>query len=252
MIGIATTFFWVFLIAFFITAVYSVKDVSFNFGEPQMSQNSSGEPVFSLPVSVTNGGFYDIGAFTITTEVFDQGLSIVRGSTMVPVIRKYDSAVVTHNMTIDVNSLIQADDNYLFNDTELQLSAAVGMHIADMIPVEASTNMTVPWGAPLYNFALGTPSYTSYNATHLRVTVPFSFENHAFFDLIGTIRIRMYNSTDIRVGRGQTNISAYANSLYSGSVDFYVSISGMTPSGRFRVYFSTSVLDYGPLVIPYG
>jgi len=57
MIGIATTFFWIFLIAFFVSAVYSVKDVHFDFGEPQMDVTSHNKVVFSLPVSIANSGF---------------------------------------------------------------------------------------------------------------------------------------------------------------------------------------------------
>jgi len=34
MIGIATTLFWIFLIVFFISAVYSAKDIDFDFWSP--------------------------------------------------------------------------------------------------------------------------------------------------------------------------------------------------------------------------
>jgi hypothetical protein len=253
MIGIATMFFWIFLIAFLVTAVYSVKDVAFDFGEPQMTTDASGEMIFSLPVTITNRGFYNIGAFTIVTQVLDNdGLSIVEGSTVVPLINKNDAVAVTHNMTVDASELLQNDPNYLFNDTELRIYAAVGMHIAEVIPVEASTNFSMPWGAPIYNFSLGEPAYASYNSTHLRVTVPMSFENHAFFDLVGDMRIRMFNSTGDRVGRGRTSFEAYANSPYNGFIEFYASIVGATSTGRFEVYFETPMFDYGPLVIPYG
>jgi hypothetical protein len=253
MIGIATTFFWIFLIAFLVTAVYSVKDVSFNFGEPQMSSDVSGEMFFSLPVEIVNRGFYNIGVFTITTQVFDtDGLSIVEGSTVTPLIRKNEGVVIVHNMTFNASELLQRDENFLFNDTELMIYAAIGMHIAEAIPVQASTNFSMPWGAPLCDFTLGEPVYAPYNASHFVVTVPISFENHAFFDLAGDMRIRMYNSAGSRVGRGRMSFNAYANSPYSGSIDFYVSIVDVTPTGRFEVNFETAMFDYGPVVIPYG
>ncbi|NWF86416.1 hypothetical protein HXY32_01145 [Candidatus Bathyarchaeota archaeon] len=253
MIGIATTFFWIFLIAFLVTAVYSTKDVAFNFGEPQMNTNASGEIVFSLPISVANRGFYDIGAFAIMTEVFDNhDASIVRGSTLVPVIKKNDEVTVVHNMTFDMNDLLQRSENFLFNDSELKIYAAVGMRIAEVIPVEASSNFSMPWGAPLYNFTLGDPAYAPYNLTHWRATVPLSFENHAFFDLIGNVQIQMYNDAGTLVGEGQTSVEAYANSSYSGFIELYVSIVEVTSSGWFEVYFSTSIFNYGPLVISYG
>jgi hypothetical protein len=253
MIGIATTFFWIFLIAFFVSAVYSVKDVHFDFGEPQTSLTADNEMIFSLPVSITNKGFYNIGSFNISTEILDkEGFTITRGSTFVPVINKNDMVTITHNMTIDVNDLLQQDKNYLFNDTELKIYEAVGMRIADAIPVQASTNFSMPWGAPLYNFSLGEPAYATYNLTHFRITVPISFENHAFFDLVCDMRIRMYNSTGALVSKAKTSLEAYANSPYNGFIEFYVPMTEMTPTGRFKVYFSTPIFDYGPLVIPYG
>jgi hypothetical protein len=253
MIGIATAFFWIFLIAFFISAVYSIKDLNFDFGNPQMSLNEDNRVIFSLPITIANKGFYDIGSFNMSTEILDkEGYTITRGSTFTPVIPKNDVVTLTHNMTIDVNDLLQADKNYLFNDTQLKIYEVVGLEIADVIPVHASTNLSMLWGAPLYNFSLGEPIYAPYNLTHFRVTVPISFENHAFFDLVGSVRTRMYNSTGARVGRGRTSLEAYANSPYEGFVEFYVSMAGTTPTGRFEISFSTSIFDYGPLVIPYG
>jgi hypothetical protein len=209
--------------------------------------------IFSLPVTITNRGFYNIGAFAIATRVLDNdGLSFVEASTAVPLIGKNNTVAVMHNMTINASDLLQHDQNYLFNDTELRIYATVGMHIAEVIPVEASTNFSMPWGAPLYNFSLGAPTYAPYNSTHFRVTVPTSFENHAFFDLVGDMRIRMHNSTGARVGRARTSVEAYANLPYNGFIEIYVSIVGVTPTGRFEVSFDTPLVDYGPLVIPYG
>jgi hypothetical protein len=54
------------------------------------------------------------------------------------------------------------------------------------------------------------------------------------------------------VGKVRTSLEAYANSHYSGFVEFYVSMAETTSTGRFEVDFSTSTFEYGPLVIPYG
>ena len=253
MIGIATTFFWIFLIAFFASAVYSIKDLHFEFGEPQMSVAEDNEMVFSLPVTITNRGFYNIGFFNITTEIRDEdGFIVTRGSTFVPAIRKNDVATVTHNMTIDVNSLLQNDQDYLFNDSELKIYESVSMRVAEMIPVQASTNLSMPWGAPLYNFALGEAEYTAYNRTHLRATVPISFENHAIFELAGSIQIRMYNSSDTLLGESQTMMQVPQNSPYNGYVEVYVPAAEVTARGRFEVFFTFPPLNYGPLEVPYG
>jgi len=253
MIGIATTFFWIFLIAFAASAFYSVKDLQFDFGDPQVSVTPENKLLVSLPITITNVGYYNIGFFNVTTEISDEeGFTIVRGSTFVPVILKGDTIATAHNMTIDVNDLLQNHQNYLFNDTEMRINEIVSMRIAEVIPVQASTNLSEPWGAPLYNFALGEIEYSAYNLTHLRAIIPLSFENHALFDLTGNIQMRMYNSTDSLLGEGQTAIDVAQNSPYNGYLELYVSPAGITANGRFEVDFITPFFNIGPLVIPYG
>jgi hypothetical protein len=253
MLGIATTFFWIFLIAFFGSAVYSLTDVHFDFGEPSISANPNNEIVFSLPITIENKGFYNIGFFNVSTEILDkEGFVITRGFTSIPVIRKGENVTATHNMTIDINNLLQSDQNYLFNDTELKIREEVSMKMAEAIPVQASTNLSVPWGAPLYNFTLGKPEYTAFNLTHFRVTVPISFDNHALFDITGNIQVRMYNNAGLLVADGQTAIEVLQHSPYNGYVEFYSQIADMTDNGRFEVYFLNPFFNYGPLVIPYG
>jgi hypothetical protein len=253
MIGLATTFFWIFLIAILVTAVYSVKDLQFSFGQPQLGTTSDNKLLVSIPITIINNGLYNIDYFNVTTEILDQdGYPITNGSTFIPVIGKGQEVNATHNMTIDVNDLLQRDQNLLFNDTELGINETGSIRIAEIIPVQASTNFSMPWGAPLYNFMLGQYQYTPINSTHVNIMIPISFENHASFDLDGSIRIRMYNSTGGQVGRGRTDIQVMQNSPYSGYISFTVQTTGMTESGRFEVYFRTSFFNYGPIVIPYG
>lgn len=253
MIGIATTFFWIFLIAFFITAVYSIKDVSFNIDEPQMSMTPDDRIVFSLPVSIENRGFYDISHFSIQTTISDENGSIITsGSTLIPVIRKNDGVIVNHNMTMNATDLLRKGESYLFYDSQLVIYGVLGLRVAEMIPIQASANFSAPWGAPFYNFTLGQIQYDVYNGTHLRATVPISFENHAFFDLTGTILVRMYNSTDMLVGEGQTSMEAWHNSPYNGSIEFLVQMTAVTESGRLEIDFQTPLFEYKGWVIPYG
>ena len=253
MISIATTFFWIFLIAFFITAVYSIKDVHFNIGKTQMSTTSDNKIVFSLPISIENRGFYNIDYFSIKTTISDKNGSIITsGSTLMPVIRKNDEIVINHNMTINATDLLHKNESYLFNDSELIIYEVLGLRIAEMIPIQASANFSIPWGAPFYNFTLGQTRSNAYNDTHLRVTIPISFENHAFFDFNGTIQIRMYNSTDRLAGEGQTNIVVWQNSPYNGSIEFLAKMTDFTDSGCFEVNLQTSLFEYEGMMIPYG
>jgi hypothetical protein len=252
-IGLATTFFWIFLIAILITAVYSAKDLQLGFGQPQLETTSDNKLLVSIPVSIINKGFYNIDNFNMTTKILDKdGFEITNGSTFIPVIRKDQEVNTTHNMTIDINELLQINRNYLFNDAELGINEIGSIKIAGIIPVQASTNFSMPWGAPLYNFTLGHYQSTSINYTQISVRIPISFDNHASFSLNGSIQIRMYNSTNGLVGGGRTNIDVWQNSGYNGYIEFIVQTTGITESGCFEVYFYTSFFDYGPIVIPYG
>jgi hypothetical protein len=253
MIGIATTVFWIFLIAFISTAVYSAKDLQLMFGEPQIGTTTDNKMLFSMPITIINNGLYDIDNFGLRTRIKDKdGNTITRGTTNIPIVKKGEEVTATHNMTIDVNDLLQRDQNYLFNDTEMRIYETGTIGIAEIISVQASTNFSMPWGAPLYNFALGANQSSLFNSTHVRVVIPISFENHALFDLAGNITIEMYNSTDALIGEGETSIDAMQNSPYSGSIQLLVQAAEMTGSGHFEVYFETSFFDYGPMVIPYG
>jgi len=253
MIGITTTIFWIFLIAFFVSAVYSFKDVQFDFGEPQIGLASDNKILFSLPITIDNKGYYNIGAFNVTTEISDyEGFIITRASTFIPVIEKGRLIGVTHNFTMDIEDLLQNSRDYLFNDTELEVRETVSIKLAEVIPVQASTNLSIPWGAPLYNFTLGEIEYAGFNGTHMTATVPISFENHASSDLTGNIQIQMYNGTDIQVSEGQTTIETPQNTPYYGRMELNVPIVGITESGYFEVYFSfPSFTLEEPLVVPY-
>ena len=252
MISIATTIFWIFLIVFLVSAVYSAKDIRFDFGEPQIGLTSDNKILFSLPITIDNKGYYNIGCFNVTTEILDkEGFMITRASTFIPVIEKDRQIIATHNVTIDINDLLQNSQDYLFSDTELEVRETVGIKLAEVIPVQASTNLTMPWGAPLYNFTLGKIEYARFNGTHMTATVPISFENHASSDLTGNIQIQMYNGTDIQVSEGQTTIETPQNTPYYGRMELNVPIVGITENGYFEVYFLTQFFNFGPLVIPY-
>jgi hypothetical protein len=252
MIGIATTFFWIFLIVFLVSAVYSFKDVLFDFGEPQIGLTSDNKILFSLQITIDNKGYYDIGCFNVTTEILDrEGFMITQAFTFIPVIEKSRQVMATHNVTIDVNDLRNSQD-YLFNDTELEMRETVSIKLAEIIPVQTSRNLSIPWGAPLYNFTLGKIEYAGFNETHMTATIPISFENHASFDLTGSIQIYMFNSTDILVSEGQTTIETPQNTPYDGHIELNVPIVAITENGYFNVYFSIPFFTLEePLVVRY-
>jgi hypothetical protein len=260
MIGVVTTIFWIFLIIFSISAAYSAKDLQFEWNEnPQMNVTSDHKLLVSLPINISNKGYYSLGSFYVTTEISNSsGFLLAQGVTPSLTIPKGERVTVFHNVTIDLNDLLQNGQSYLlFNDTKLNIAEHVGMKVAEVIPVQASGNFSFPWGAPLYNFRLGQPEFAAVNLTHFRISVPISFENHALFDVVGDLQIRMYDGSNVLVGSSQTAIEALQHSAYSGNFELYVTIPLATfpptiPSGHFEVTFTTPLFSYGPWVIPYG
>jgi len=253
MIDISTTLLWLVLILFLVSAVYSVRDLNFDFGEPQMSLISDNQLLFSLRIGIVNKGFYNIGSFNVTTEISDiDGFVIAQGLTFIDTIKKGENMTAFHNATLDFDDLLQSDRNLLFNDTQLEAAVYASVRIADIIPIGATTNFSIPWGAPFYNFTVGEPTGADFNLTHFQVTIPISFENHAFFDINGNMQVQMYNSANSLTGSGQTAVQVSQHSRYNGSIDFYVLKLDMTRTGRLEVSLLTSLFEYGPLVVPYG
>jgi hypothetical protein len=253
MIDFAIATCWIFLIMFFATAAYSVTDLGLNFGNPRIGTATDGRTVVSLPVTIANNGYYSIGSFNFTTKVLgDDGSTITEGSTLIPAIGVGEKVSIIDNMTLDIDHLLQSSQNFLFNDTQLDIVENVGMVIGEVIPVQASGNVSVPWGAPFYNLKLEEPQYSMLNHTHMSVIVPMSFDNHASFDIVGEAEMRMYNSTNQLIGFGQNTIDVLQQSHYDGHVELDVGISSITQTGRFELNFQTSLFSSGSRVIPYG
>jgi hypothetical protein len=256
MTGIATSVLWIFLIIFCVSALYSLKDVQVQFGEPRISLTQDNEMLFSLPIGIFNNGLYNLGRFNVTTVIMgQQDETLARGSTSLPIISKGEAVNITHQMTVNLTSLLSTYQNLLFNDTELQINATASITAAEVIPIQVSSNLSIPWGAPLYDFTLGPPEFTvigeANSTVSCRVDVPLSFENHAFFDLAGTVRLRIYNGTNVFTSEGEVAIEVGQHSFYHGSLELYLPASFATRNGYFEVYFSTSLFSNGPLVIPY-
>jgi hypothetical protein len=257
MLGIATSIFWIMLIAFIALAAYSVKDLKFDFGEPEFATSPDGQLSFSLPLYIDNRGYYSLKDFHLSTVFADtEGAEISKDTTFVPVIPHGEKTTIVHNVTLSLESLLENGEQYLFNDNNLNISVTAGLNFAELLPAQISTNFTFPWGAPFYNFALGEPSYGRFDSTHAEVAVPMSFENHAVFDIAGNIRIELYDDADSLLGESQTIVYVPQQSAYNEDAEFQVPLNAVSTSAaqnwHFNVYFDTGFLEYGPLVIPYG
>jgi hypothetical protein len=238
-------------------AAYSLKDLRFGFGQPQFTTSPSHDFVFSLPLSIENGGYTDLKSFNLTTVLFDaEGSELSNASSFVPIIRSGENVTIMHNVTLSVNDLFRYGEQFLFNESNITVSVSAGLDVAEVLPAQISTNFSYPWGAPFYNFKVGQPVLAVPNAANTQISVPVSFENHAVFDLSGNITARLYGSTNSLLSESQTALDVPRGSPYDGSFDFNIPLSLASTqtvrSGHIDIYFSTAIFEYGPLVIPYG
>ncbi|MGB8780444.1 MAG: hypothetical protein WCD81_07330 [Candidatus Bathyarchaeia archaeon] len=251
-ISIATSAFWIFLLIFSASAIYSMKDFQVNLGQPQTSTTEDHELLFSFPVSVVNTGLYEIADFNISRSFLDEEGSAVAGASIfIPVIGQGQTINVTQNVKLNVTDLLQTHQSLLNNDTDLTTNTRISMLAAGVIPVQASSNSSMQWGAPLYNLTLGTPQLAMFNATYSVATVQLTFENHAFFDLSGTVWLRAYSNANELIGQGQTSIQVAQHSPYDGNLEVYVP-SGAGPIARLEVYFVTTFFNYEQEIAVHG
>lgn len=244
-LGWATAALWILVILFSGTVVYSAMQIGMNFGEEPEMAVSNGEMIMSLPFSISNGGLYDISELNITTFIAAENETVIsRSTTTVPLISRGDTVNETHDISISLDDIVTKNLTYmLFNDINLSVSMFIGLTYAYAIPLTISTDLPMPWGAPLNNLEIGeispTPPYD----------LPLSFENHAFFGLNGTINLEIMDSLNELIGSGTTDILVQPGGVYDDTIP--VTITGdRSDVAEVHLYFDTSIFSFGPVVIP--
>jgi hypothetical protein len=247
----ATRFFWIIALAFAVTCAYSATLIRGNFGEPIVDYTGEGLAI-GLPASLDNRGYYTIADLTVQTVITNSdGIQISEDTSYVGEIPPQENATIFHNMTLSVNT-IAAESDYLFNDSSLTLYGALRLNYADLIPFELTTNRTIPWGAPLFNFTVGAPRFSPHNSTHLRTVVPITFQNHSpYFPVVGVIRIEIFDNEDQQFGSASTFVDVPSNASYDGQISISAG-RGATSEGVLRAYIETAAFSFGPMVINYG
>ena len=252
-LGWATKIVWILMVFFAATSVYSALNVKIGFGQPQVFL-SSGFIIISVPLFVNNTGLYDLSELNMTVAVTDYNESFASTSTtFVPLIPRGSSIETAHNVSMSLDDTTSKLLDYLFNDTVFNLDLSLKLNFAGAIPFQVSTNMTMPWGAPLYNFSIGQVSYNYLNLTHQEVIIPISFENHSsYFSVDGFMRVEIYNDNGELLGSSVSDLNVPSHSGYDGQVETIVDVSKVTGSGEVHFYFETSAFSIGPVVMSYG
>ena len=245
MLSIATIILWIVILFFSVTAVYSVMNLGINVGEVQMLPSSNGI-TFSLPFSITNNGYYELADLNLTTRVTDpNGTVLDLTETVVPSIPRGTTVNTSHTIPIDLDSILSMNHvALLLNDSSFNVEIFAGLNFARAVPVQLSTNATIPWGAPFAHFSIGRISVSPHNSTHSEATIPVSFENHAIIDITGTLKLEFYNNSNEQIASGMANINTPSQQSYADSLLVYTrqqDISKLTSIGNMHIIFETPV-----------
>jgi len=251
-LGWATAALWILVILFSGTVVYSAMQIGMDFGEEPEMTVSNGEMTMAIPFSISNGGLYDISELNITTVIAAENETVIsRSTTTVPLISRGKTVNETHDIRLSLDDMLTKNLTYmLFNDINLSVGMLVGLTYAYAIPLTVSTSLPMPWGAPLNNLTIGEPSFTAIGESSYNVTVPLSFENHAFFSLNETIRLEIMDGNNL-IGSKEENIPVPPRTRYDNPI--FVTI-GSVPSDmvEVRLYFNEVYLKSWTLVMAFG
>ncbi|HML02997.1 MAG TPA: hypothetical protein VK487_06450 [Candidatus Bathyarchaeia archaeon] len=251
-LGWATKLLWIVLIVLIVTIAYSATQITISFGQP-ITTATMQILTISMPVNIHNEGLYDIYQLNATTRITDQNGTLVQNSTLTEVVPKGADTITTQTLMLNITKILTEQSNLLFNDTTLTEFQYVAFDYADAIPLSAHGNYSLLWGAPLSNLAVSNPSIQPYNSTYSLVSVQISFENHnQYIPLDGNLTVEIYNLHGTLKGRGTASIDAQPNTSCSTEVDVLVRNSVTSPRGTIDLFFETSILNYGPVVIPLG
>ncbi len=256
-LGIATSIIWVLLIAVIALSAYSIKDLTIQVDPPSATLGENHQLVLSIPVKVNNTGYTDLKDLNLTTQVFDaKGITLSKSSSYIPIVSKQNNVFLLHNLTLNTDDILQNDSQLLFEDSNLTVTLFGGLNLAGLLPSTISSNLSLPWGAPLYNFSLGNSQFSMFNNTHAIMKTPISFENHASFNVEGNLRVSAYNTDNVLQFEGQTDFSVPANHRFDGNLELYAAISPDTlnviSEGHFEIKLTSTFGNYGPWGVPFG
>ncbi|PVX24265.1 MAG: hypothetical protein CW691_08130 [Candidatus Bathyarchaeum sp.] len=243
MLKIVTVILWIIIVFFSVTAVFSVMNLGLTVGQVEMLPSSNGITL-SLPFTINNGGYYEIADLNVTTRVTDSdGAVLDQTETVVASIPQGNNVSAAHKVSIDLETILSLDQtSLLLEDSDFNVEIFAGLNFAKAVPVQLSTNTTIPWGAPFAQLSVGQVSVSSHNMSHVEGTVPLSFENHAILDISGTLRLEVYNNSKEKIASGMTVISVPSGSSYTDDVSVYARQqyeSALTSSGTLHMIFET-------------
>lgn len=177
-----------------VSLLISSLQVRWSVGQARTSYEG-GVLTVSLPINVSNAGYYDLTWLSIHTVVLDSRGPLLNATSTIPAVKSGGVACFEHNISVDLASFFAARNDYLFNSATLEMVERISLTVGGLIPVSLTMNHSATWGAPLEGFNVAVPEVIALNSTHVEVHSSVSFFNAAQFPVEGVLVLTAYNGT---------------------------------------------------------
>ena len=215
----------------------------------QVSPNITGNIArVDIPVTIGNRGYLAFADINAVLSLKDSnGTTLVEGSGGPLTVPAGSTGTFVITITIDTTKITpELLQGLMTNSQNLTVNASLGGAIPPMVSLAASASGNFYWGAPFKNLQMGSPTFVTYNSTHLLITIPVSFDNESpYFSISGPGTIRVVDENGEQVGSGTININAPTGSHFAGNMQIYFAKpTTLTES----LLFDDQTLNYNALI----
>ncbi|MDE1858224.1 MAG: hypothetical protein KGI26_04045 [Thaumarchaeota archaeon] len=199
---------------------------TFTAGSP-ISTTANGVTTISLPVTVTNRGYFALSGIDVKMNVADAaGNRLINGTLGPLTINPGQTSSFNATLVLDTSKLSPTALHDLATTSQnLTVSATLDANEPPFIAVSGSVSAQLKWGAPVSGLTEGTPTFSQYNSTTIQVVVPVSFNNdNAYYTVSGNGKIAVMNSSGTQVGSGSVTLNVPPNTSFSQNVDLFVTL----------------------------
>lgn len=199
---------------------------SFSAGSPT-STTVNGVTKISVPVTVTNRGYFALSGIDVNLNVADAaGNRLINGTLGPLTINPGQTSSFNATLVLDTSKLSPTALHDLATTSQnLTVSATLSADESPFIAVSGSVSAQLKWGAPVSGLTEGTPAFSQYNSTTIQVVVPVSFSNdNAYYTVSGDGKITVLNSSGAQVGGGSVTLDVPPSTSFSQNVNLFVTL----------------------------
>lgn len=197
----------------------------------------------TIPIQISNQGFLTIKSLTLQTTILDKNSEkLAEGKTGPLDVPTKSDVEVPVSVTLDFKAITpEALRRLAFNDESFTIDIRGGLSLDPLLSLALSARTVLQWGAPLYDFKVGEPTFTPRNVTHILVSVPITFTNKSpYFAVSGRIVAKLYDEADISQGTGLLKVDAPKGSQYQRSLELLMRL----PQDLQKLLFTDETLRY--------